>query len=98
MPAPIFIGDEVSASAYRLGGARIRVTSADQAAADLAWACREAELVLITAEFAARLPSDEMVKAQSRLRPLVLVVPDVRGRTRLPDLSPWIRAQLGLEA
>ncbi len=98
MPAPIFIGDEVSASAYRLGGARVRVTSADEVAADLAWACREAELVLITAEFAARLPSDELVKTQSLLRPLVLVVPDVRGRTPLPDLSQWIRAQLGLEA
>ena len=98
MPAPIFIGDEVSASAYRLGGARVRVTSSDRVSADLTWACREAELVLITTEFAAKLPSDELIRAQSRLRPLVLVVPDVRGRVPLPDLSQWIRAQLGLEA
>lgn len=98
MSAPIFIGDEVSASAYRLGGARVRVTSVDNVADDLAWACREAELVLITAEFAARLPSDELVKTQSLLRPLVLVVPDVRGRTPVPNLSQWIRGQLGLEA
>lgn len=98
MPAPIFIGDEVSASAYRLGGARIRVTSADRAAADLAWACQEAELVLITAEFAAHMTSDELKKAQSSLRPLVLVVPDVRGRSSPADLSRWIRTQLGLEA
>lgn len=98
MPAPIFIGDEVSASAYRLGGARVRVTSAEDVAADLAWACREAEFVLITAEFAARLPPDELIRVQSRSRPLVLVVPDVRDRAPLPDLSQWIRAQLGLEA
>ena len=98
MPAPIFIGDEVSASAYRLGGARVRVTSGDEVATDVAWACREAELVLITAEFAAKLPSDELLRAQSRLRPLMVVVPDVRGRVPLPDLSKWIRAQLGLEA
>ncbi len=98
MPAPIFIGDEVSASAYRLGGARTRVTGADQVATDLEWASREAELVLITAEFAAQLPSDQLVKAQSGLQPMVLVVPDLRGRVPLPDLSQWIRAQLGLEA
>lgn len=98
MPAPIFIGDEVSASAYRLGGARVRVTSADQVAADLDWASREAELVLITAEFAKHLPSDELVKRQSKFRPLLLVIPDVRGRAAPADLSQWIRAQLGLEA
>lgn len=98
MPAPIFIGDAVSASAFRLGGARVRVTSADEVTADLAWACREAELVLITAEFAAHVSSDELLRVQSLLHPLVLVVPDVRGRTPLPDLSQRIRAQLGLEA
>lgn len=98
MPAPIFIGDEVSAAAYRLGGARVRVTSSDRVAADLDWACRESELVLITTESAARLPPDELRRAQSQLRPLVLVVPDVRGRRPLPDLSEWIRAQLGLDA
>ncbi|HSS62812.1 MAG TPA: V-type ATP synthase subunit F [Gammaproteobacteria bacterium] len=98
MPAVIFIGDEASASAYRLGGARIRVTSEEKVAADLDWACREAELVLITAEFAAQLPSDELRRMQARLRPLLLVVPDVRGRMSVPDLSRWIRAQLGLEA
>jgi vacuolar-type H+-ATPase subunit F/Vma7 len=98
MPAPIFIGDEVSASAYRLGGARVRVTKSDSVAADLAWACQEAELVIITTESAAQLPPDELLRARSRLRPLIFVVPDVRGRMPLPDLSRWIRAQLGLEA
>jgi vacuolar-type H+-ATPase subunit F/Vma7 len=97
VPAPIFIGDEVSASAYRLGGARVRVTRSDRVAADLDWACRESELVLITTESAALLPSEKLLRAQSQLRPLVLVVPDVRGRMPLPDLSAWVRAQLGLE-
>lgn len=98
MPAVIFIGDEASASAYRLGGARIRVTSEEKVAADLDWACREAELVLITAESAAQLPPGELQRAQARLHPLLLVVPDVRGRVPLPDLSRWVRGQLGLEA
>ena len=98
MPAPIFIGDEVSASAYRLSGAKVRITSVEDVAADLDWACREAELVLLSAEFAECLPADELARAQSRSQPLLLVVPDVRGRTRLPDMSQWIRAQLGLDA
>ena len=98
MPAPIFVGDEVSASVYRLSGARVRVTSADKVSADLDWACREGELVLITAEFAAKLRSGELIKRQTQLRPLVLVVPDVQGRSAPTDLSRWIRTQLGLES
>ncbi len=97
MPAPIFIGDEVSASAWRLGGARVRVPAGDDPAPELAWACREAELVLITAALAARLPADELARRRAGLRPLVLVVPDIRARVAVPDLARWVRARLGLE-
>lgn len=98
MPAPVFIGDEVSASAYRLGGAKVHTPGDDEIAATLELACREAELVLITAELATRLPADDLIRFQSRVHPLVLIVPDLRGNKPLPDLSRWTRTQLGLES
>lgn len=98
MSVPVFIGDAISAAAYRLAGARTRVPEADQLVSALHEACAESELVLITAEYAQRLPQDVLNQAQSGLRPLVLVVPDVRERVLLPDLETELRSQLGVEA
>ena len=98
MSAPVFIGDEISAAAYRLAGARTRIPEADQLVSALHEACADSELVLITAEYAQRLPQDVLNQAQSGLRPLVLVVPDVRERVLLPDLETELRSQLGVEA
>ncbi len=98
MAAPIFIGDEISASAYRLAGAAVRVPAFEELTAVVKRACEEAELVLITAEYAQRLTSDELAKMQARLQPLVLVVPDVRDRVPIPDFAKQLRSQLGVEA
>ena len=98
MPAPVFIGDELSASAYRLGGAETHVPLPEETAAVFERACAGAELVLITTECAGHLPAQELARAQAGLHPLVLVVPDVRDRHPLPDLSRWLRAQLGLDS
>jgi vacuolar-type H+-ATPase subunit F/Vma7 len=97
MPAPIFIGDEVSATAYRLAGARTRVPHTDEVDAVLHWACAESDLVLITAEYAQRLPPNELLRAQAELHPLVLVVPDIRDHVPPPDLVKELRGQLGIE-
>ena len=97
MPAPIFIGDEVSAAAYRLAGARVRVPQIDEVDAALKWACAESDFVLITAEYAQRLPPGEMSRVQAQLHPLVLVVPDIRDRVLPPDLAAELRGQLGIE-
>lgn len=97
MGAPIFIGDEVSATAYRLGGARVVTPDTGGIGKVLERACRETDLVLITAEFAARLPARELVRVRTQLRPVVLVVSDLRERVPFPDLAGWVRSQLGLE-
>jgi vacuolar-type H+-ATPase subunit F/Vma7 len=98
MPAPIYLGDEVSAAGYRLAGVDARVPRPGGEAEALAAARREAPLVLITATIAARIGSDELRQASMALAPLVLVVPDLLGETPLPDLAARLRAQLGLEA
>lgn len=97
MSAPVFLGDEVSAAAYRLAGARTRVPSPEEMSAALQWACSESELVLITADYARYLPSDELAQAQIQGETLVLLVPDVCGRAPLPDLAQQLRSRLGVE-
>jgi vacuolar-type H+-ATPase subunit F/Vma7 len=97
MPAPVYIGDEVSAAGYRLAGALVRVPAPGEEAAALAHARAEAPLVLIAAAVAARLAADELSAALTAPTPLALVVPDLSG-TNVPDLSARLRRQLGLES
>ena len=61
------------------------------------WACAQADLVLITAEYVDRLPSDELGQIQAGPLPLVLVVPDIRARVAIPDVAEQLRSQLGVE-
>lgn len=94
----MFIGDEVSAAAYRLAGARTRVPSFEETKAVFDQACAESDLVLLSAELAQYLPAEELARARMRERPLVLLVPDVRGRVAVPDLANELRARLGVGA
>lgn len=93
-----FIGDEVSAAGYRLAGAEAYVPAAGEEAAVFAAARGRAALVLVTAECAARLPPAELHQALAAVRPLTLIVPDVRGRVAPADLGRLVRQQLGMEA
>ncbi len=96
MEPPCFIGDEVSAVGFRLAGFRTEVPAPGEEAARLHRACEEAALVLVTAEVAARVPESELRHLQAAPGPLLLVVPDVRGRSTVPDLGAGLRRQLGL--
>jgi vacuolar-type H+-ATPase subunit F/Vma7 len=97
MPAPIYLGDEVSAAGYRLAGVDARVPAPGTEVEALAAARREAPLVLVTTSIAAHIGDAELRRAATALAPLVLVVPDLLGETPLPDLAARLRAQLGLE-
>jgi vacuolar-type H+-ATPase subunit F/Vma7 len=93
-----FIGDEVSAAGYRLAGAAAYVPAAGEEAVVFAAARAHAALVLLTAEYAARIPAAELHQALAAIRPLTLVVPDVREHVRPPDLGKLVRQQLGMES
>lgn len=97
MAAPVFLGDEVSAAGYRLGGAIVHTPAGGEEASFFERAQREAPLVLVTAEVAARLPSSLLARAFAAGQPLVLIVPDVRRRVAPPDLALSVRRQLGME-
>ncbi|NIQ44085.1 MAG: Vacuolar H+transporting two-sector ATPase F subunit [Pseudomonas stutzeri] len=98
MSVPIFIGDEVSACAYRLAGIEVRTPVPGELSAMLEQACTESHLVLITAQYAQQLRADELAKMQARMRPLLLVVPDVCEQVPVPDFAKALRSQLGVEA
>ena len=97
MKAPVFIGDELSATGFRLAGAVVRTPPPGEEMSFLEWARRETSLVLITAEVAARIAPSIMNRALAAPMPLVLIVPDVRGRQAPPDLGRAVRTQLGME-
>jgi hypothetical protein len=63
MAAPVFLGDEVSAAGYRLGGALVRTPLPGAELSVFEWACLAAPLVLVTAEVAARLPQARLARA-----------------------------------
>jgi vacuolar-type H+-ATPase subunit F/Vma7 len=96
MRPPIFIGDEVSAVGFRLAGAQVTILEGQDPVAAFDQACAAADLVLISAEAAERIPAADLRAALRRGQPLVLVVPDVRGHAAPPDLGAGLRRQLGL--
>jgi vacuolar-type H+-ATPase subunit F/Vma7 len=93
---PVFIGDEASAAGYRLAGLQVRVASAQTVLAEVQAASEQAPLVLISSELAGHLPGPERERLLARREPLLLVVPDVRGRAPLMDLASQLRRQLGV--
>ena len=97
MTAPVYIGDEISASGWRLAGARVALPGGGDETAARAAACATAPLVLVSAAVAARIDPAARASAASAMAPLMLVVPDPQGEVTLPDLAARLRGQLGLE-
>ncbi len=95
-PVPVYIGDEVSACGYRLAGLETHVPADDNLPAELDSIIRDAALVLLSADIAGRLPDDQRERLLARVKPPVVVVPDVRGHAQLADMATRLRKQLGV--
>jgi vacuolar-type H+-ATPase subunit F/Vma7 len=91
-----FIGDEVSAAGFRLAGVEVHVPAAGELPGLFARLRGRTDLILMTAEAAQGLSEDTLRGALAAGRPLVLVIPDVRGRMAPPDVSAALRRQLGM--
>ncbi len=96
MAAVYFLGDQVSAVGWRLAGVSIVVPKEGEEAARFAELLSQAELLLVTAELAEKVPQKLLEQALTSITPLVLVVPDVRGHIPVPDLAKRMQSQLGL--
>ena len=97
MTVPVFIGDEVTASGWRLIGARAVVVDVDTVARSFEAALIDTELLLITAACAAWLDGAMLDAAVRRAQPLILVVPDAADRRAPPDLDRQVDRVLGIE-
>ena len=97
MKGTVFMGDSVSAAGFRLGGCEVVTPEKGEEEEAFRAARGRASLLLITAEMADRLPEELLEKALATVFPLVLTVPDARGRQTPPDLEKLARARLGLE-
>lgn len=94
---PLFIGDEVTAAAYRLAGLDTQVVAATAAEAALQQArTQERPLILITAECAAAIAASRLDAALAAFRPPILIVGDAADRVALPDFARRARAVLGI--
>jgi len=98
MASPVFIGDEVAATGFRLAGADVRIPPPGGEAATLEDARTSAPLVMVCAAVAARLPPEVLRKAMRAVSPVTVVVPDLQGEIASPDLAARLRRQLGIDA
>jgi vacuolar-type H+-ATPase subunit F/Vma7 len=93
----VFIGDELTATGFRLTGIATVVPPADAVRKALSEARTRAELVVLTADCARHIPSDELEAALLAEAPVVAIIPDILARTPPPDLAKRLRATLGIE-
>lgn len=99
MAQVVYIGDEATAAGFRLAGVQVAAPDPDDALESLRRATAEgAELILLSAPVAARLPVEELERALTQESPLVALVPDVFGRGTPPDLAHVVRSALGIES
>jgi vacuolar-type H+-ATPase subunit F/Vma7 len=88
-----YVGNEANAAGYRLAGARPCVPASGAVAAAVDEACAAADVVILSAACAQRLPAARVESWVSQVSPLVFVVPDAP----LEDIGAKLRRELGLE-
>jgi vacuolar-type H+-ATPase subunit F/Vma7 len=93
----VFIGDELTAAGMRLAGVAPVLQGRRTAAEALAEARQSAVLVLITAEFARKVPAAELAAALIAEAPVLAVIPDINGHATPPDLTKELMNALGIE-
>ena len=96
MSQPCYIGDEVSATAWRLAGLRVQVPGDTEILETVRRSCEQAPLVLISAALAGQLPAAARDELLAQVSPPVVIVPDVRSHASPPDLATRLRRQLGV--
>jgi vacuolar-type H+-ATPase subunit F/Vma7 len=90
------IADELTALGWRVAGAQVSVATAADVEARLQQALDSAEVVMITAELAARVPAARLQAALQTFPPLTLVIADLQHTQEPPDLQAQARRALGV--
>jgi vacuolar-type H+-ATPase subunit F/Vma7 len=90
------LGDEVTAAGFRLAGVQALAPDPSELLENFHRALQETDLLLLSVEVARILPHKEVNAAVAGLRPLVLVLPDIRRRFVLRDLQRRLAGELGI--
>jgi len=90
------IADELTALGWRLIGSRVLAPEVDSVQECWREALRSADLVLITAQYAAAIAPAELDAALLADKPLVLVIADLRHQHEPPEVEQEVRRALGL--
>jgi vacuolar-type H+-ATPase subunit F/Vma7 len=98
MGAAIFIGDELSASGFRLTGIETLVPEPDAVGAAFEEARSRGSLVIVTAEVARHIPAPQLEAAMLAEQPAITIIPDVLFSAPAPDLTRKLMSVLGIEA
>ncbi len=93
----VFIGDEVTGAGFRLAGAELADPAPERLAETVRAERRRADMLLITTEAARHLPRALYEDMLVWTRPLVAVLPDIRGREGPLPLDRAVRRELGIE-
>jgi vacuolar-type H+-ATPase subunit F/Vma7 len=94
----VIIADELSALGWRLAGAQPLIADEHCVQEHFAEARRGADLVLITADLARRLPDSVFNAALLAERPLICVIAALPGGNEAPDLEQEVQHVLGIVA
>lgn len=92
----LVVADELTAVGWRLAGAQVSIASPGDVDERFRQALQRAELVLITAELAARVSAPRLAAALEAFPPLTLIVGDLRHTEEPPDLETEARRALGV--
>lgn len=93
----VFIGDELSAMAYRLAGIRVVTVSPENVVRALdEEISNEVSLILLGALHAQFLGVEELTRRIRLASPPLMVVSDAAGKTALPDFATLLRRRLGV--
>ena len=98
MGTAIFIGDELSASGFRLTGIETLVPKPGAVGSALDDARARGSFVIITADLARHIPAPQLEAAMVAEAPTLAIIPDVLFRALPPDLTRRLRIVLGIEA
>jgi len=97
MQEVVFIGDELTATGFRLAGATAMIVPPEEATDALRSALQEASLVLLAASHARRVGVSELDAALTSTHPITVLVDDVLEREPPPDMDQMMRRALGVE-
>lgn len=93
----LFLGDEQTACAWHLAGITTRVVTPEETHSVMESLTPEEILLLLVSSInAASLPPQYLNEKIRQGNPLVMVVEDVGGKTKLPDFVTPLRRRLGV--